>query len=68
MSTVDTLQRGRTAFRSRTWREAYLQLSAADRVTPVESEDLELLATSAYLIGADEMSRMCRERLAAPFG
>lgn len=56
MSTVAALQRGRTAFRSHDWAEAYAQLSAADRIARVASEDLELLATSAYLIGADEVS------------
>jgi DNA-binding NarL/FixJ family response regulator len=44
------------AFRGHVWGEAYAQLSAADQVAPLESDDLELLATSAYLIGKDEVS------------
>jgi len=33
---------------------AYTSLSDADRVTPLEAEDLELLATSAYMLGRDD--------------
>ena len=34
--------------------DAYTSLSDADRVTPLEAEDLELLATSAYMLGRDD--------------
>ena len=44
---------GREAFAKRKWREAYTQLSAADRENPLESEDLERFATAAYLVGED---------------
>lgn len=46
--------RGREAFRQRAWTDAYERLTAADRSSPLEPADLELLATAAYLIGRDE--------------
>ena len=45
------LERGRTSFERRAWLDAYTALSAADRVEPLEAKDLDLLATSASLIG-----------------
>ena len=42
------LDRGREAYARRAWREAYAALSAA-----IEPEDLELLATSAFMLGRD---------------
>ena len=42
------LERGREAYARRAWREAYDALSAAE-----EPEDLELLATSAFMLGRD---------------
>ena len=53
MTTADTLQRGRESYGRHAWGEAYAQLSAADREAPLEPEDLERLATSAYLLGMD---------------
>ena len=50
------LQRGRIAFGQQAWRDAYARLSAADHLAPLEGEDLERLAVSAYLIGHDEAS------------
>jgi DNA-binding CsgD family transcriptional regulator len=46
---------GREAYRRRAWVEAYESLSAADRLSPLEPADLELLATAAYLLGRDEV-------------
>lgn len=46
-----TLERGREAFRQRAWQDAYNQLSDADMESPLDVEDLELLATAAYLTG-----------------
>jgi DNA-binding CsgD family transcriptional regulator/tetratricopeptide (TPR) repeat protein len=51
--TRDALELGREAFVSRAWREAVTRLSAADAEAPLEPEDLERLATSAYLTGRD---------------
>jgi len=48
------LERGREAYRQRTWAEAFRLLALADQAAALEADDLELLATSAYLIGRDE--------------
>ena len=48
------LKQGRESYRRRAWDDAYRWLSLADQTTPLESEDLELLAMSAYLIGRDD--------------
>ena len=53
MATEDALDRGRDSFGRHAWGDAYEQLSAADREAPLGSEDLERLATAAYLIGKD---------------
>jgi len=53
MSRADSLERGREAFARRAWGESYAQLSAADREAPLEPQDLERLATAAYLLGRD---------------
>jgi ATP/maltotriose-dependent transcriptional regulator MalT len=45
------LERGRTSFERRAWLDAYTALSEADLVEPLEGSDLDLLATSASLIG-----------------
>jgi len=51
----DLRGRGREVFRRRAWTDAYEMLSVADRQSPLEPADLELLATAAYLIGRDEV-------------
>ena len=53
MTTADALQQGRASFGRRAWGDAYAQLSAASREVPLEPEDLERLATAAYLTGRD---------------
>jgi DNA-binding CsgD family transcriptional regulator len=50
---VDTLTQGRESYRRRAWGDAYRSLSLTDQATPLGVEDLELLATSAYLTGRD---------------
>jgi hypothetical protein len=52
----DRRSRGREAFRTQAWADAYTCLAAADRVTPLEPDDLERLAVSSYLVGRDEDS------------
>jgi DNA-binding NarL/FixJ family response regulator len=47
------LARGREAYRLRAWNEAFQLLALADRVAPLEAEDLERFAVSAYLIGRE---------------
>jgi DNA-binding CsgD family transcriptional regulator len=53
---VDALERGRAAFASRSWAEAFGQLSAADNQSSLEPADLMLLAAAAYLIGREAES------------
>jgi len=54
MDLLDTLKQGRESYRRRAWAAAYQLLTLADQATSLGSEDLELLATSAYLIGRDD--------------
>lgn len=53
MSRAGTVERGRESFQRQQWEDAYSQLAEADRETPLDPEDLERLATTAYLIGRD---------------
>jgi DNA-binding CsgD family transcriptional regulator len=48
------LERGRRSYAARTWGDAYESLSRADQAAPLGAEDLELLATSAYMLGRDD--------------
>ena len=56
------LERGRRAYADRVWGDAYESLSRADQVVPLDAEDVELLATSAYMLGRDDewMSLLAR--------
>jgi DNA-binding CsgD family transcriptional regulator len=56
------LERGRESYANQAWREAYESLSAADRAGPLGGGDLELLATSAYMIGREADSLEILER------
>ncbi|CAN5795536.1 LuxR C-terminal-related transcriptional regulator [soil metagenome] len=51
---TDELRRGRESYARRAWSDAYESLSRADQVTPLGAEDLELLATAAYMLGRDD--------------
>jgi DNA-binding NarL/FixJ family response regulator len=48
---TDHLERGRDAYARRAWKECFDSLSDADPLTP---EDLERLATAAYMLGRDD--------------
>jgi len=48
------LARGRAAYAKGGWREAYDSLRSADAATPLEPDDLELLARAAYMLGRDD--------------
>jgi DNA-binding CsgD family transcriptional regulator len=48
------VERGREAYAERAWAEAYASLLDADSAEGVEAEDLELLATAAYMLGRVE--------------
>jgi DNA-binding CsgD family transcriptional regulator len=51
---TDELERGRESYVRRAWMDAYESLSRADQASPLGAEDLELLATSAYMLGRDD--------------
>jgi DNA-binding CsgD family transcriptional regulator/tetratricopeptide (TPR) repeat protein len=48
------LERGREFYADRAWSDAYAALSGADREAALGAEDLELLATVAYMIGRED--------------
>jgi DNA-binding NarL/FixJ family response regulator len=62
MTTAGARARGREAFDRRAWADAFAELSAADRAAALEPDELEQLATAAYLVGRDEDSVAVWER------
>src|SRR5262245_28216047 len=56
------LQRGRDAYGQRAWADAYERLTAADREHSLSPEDLESLATAAYLVCRDDESEAAGAR------
>jgi DNA-binding CsgD family transcriptional regulator len=62
MTDAPALERGRELFARKAWAEAYRLLEAADSDAPLEPDDLERLATAAYLIGRDDQSEGFRTR------
>jgi hypothetical protein len=54
VSADGALARGREAAGRLAWADAYTALSLADRSSSLAAEDLELLATAAYLLGRVE--------------
>src|SRR5205807_728494 len=48
---VDALERGRAAHAGRAWEHARVSLVRADSERPLGADDLELLATAAYMVG-----------------
>jgi DNA-binding CsgD family transcriptional regulator len=54
MTDLALLQRGRKAYEQRAWAESYRLLQAADRDAPLDAENLERLAITAYLVGRDD--------------
>lgn len=51
---VADLDRGRQSYARQAWTDAYVSLSAADHADALSAEDLELLATSVYMLGREE--------------
>ncbi|MGH3784379.1 MAG: hypothetical protein ACRDRO_28105 [Pseudonocardiaceae bacterium] len=45
---LDLRDRGRAAYRQGAWSAAFSQLAAADRESPLDPADLDLLVTAAY--------------------
>jgi DNA-binding CsgD family transcriptional regulator len=62
VTTADALDRGRQSFGRRAWAAAFAGLCEADRVAPLVPDDVERLATAAYLTGRDEYSVELWER------
>jgi DNA-binding CsgD family transcriptional regulator len=60
---LDQLQHGRDSYEQRAWAGAYHALRLADEASPLDTEDLERLATSAYLSGRDSEYQRCLDRL-----
>jgi DNA-binding CsgD family transcriptional regulator len=58
----NALDRGRAAYDRRAWADAYAHLSAADRAGGLGLDDLQRLATVAYLLGRDEDAERAWER------
>ena len=51
---VDAIERGRASYANRAWLDAYDSLALADEAEPLDADDLELLAMSAYMLGRDD--------------
>jgi DNA-binding CsgD family transcriptional regulator/tetratricopeptide (TPR) repeat protein len=62
MSDLHLLARARQSFEQHTWADSYCLFEAADREVPLEPEDLERLATAAYLMGREDESEAFWER------
>jgi DNA-binding NarL/FixJ family response regulator len=62
MPEPELVSRGREAFARRAWADAFESLSRADQVAPLGAEELELLATSAYMLGRDDEHVRALER------
>jgi DNA-binding CsgD family transcriptional regulator/predicted negative regulator of RcsB-dependent stress response len=63
VSVVDELRHGREAYANQAWLHAYDALSRADAESPLEAADVELLATSAALVGERDAYHSLLERL-----
>jgi ATP/maltotriose-dependent transcriptional regulator MalT len=51
---IEELGRGRESYARQAWMDAYQSLLHADQAVPLGAEDLELLATLAFMIGHDD--------------
>jgi DNA-binding CsgD family transcriptional regulator len=60
---LPVLEHGRECYRRRAWGDAYDAFTCADRATALEADDLEQLATAAYLTGRDLEFQRTLERL-----
>jgi DNA-binding CsgD family transcriptional regulator len=60
---MDHLEHGRKCYACHAWGDAYQALLSADRVTPLDVDDLDCLATAAYLTGRDLEFQQILERL-----
>jgi DNA-binding CsgD family transcriptional regulator len=62
MQEAELVSRGREAFARRAWPDAFESLSRADQAASLGAEELELLATSAYMLGRDDEHIRALER------
>ncbi len=62
MPEAELVSRGREAYARRAWPDAFESLSRANETAPLEAEELELLATSAYMLGRDDEHVRALER------
>jgi DNA-binding CsgD family transcriptional regulator len=60
---ADHLEYGRECYGRRAWSDAYHSLQCADRATPLVADDLDRLATAAYLTGREIEFQQIVERL-----
>jgi DNA-binding CsgD family transcriptional regulator len=60
---TDHLERGRDCYDRRAWADAYQALLRADHITPLGVNDLDRLATAAFLVGRDSEFQHLLERL-----
>lgn len=56
------LERARGSYAARAWLDAYEAFLHADEASPLGAEDLELLATAAYMLGRDDEYLSALER------
>jgi class 3 adenylate cyclase len=63
----DRVQQGRDAYRRHAWHEAFDSLREADAETPISTEDLALLAESAWFAGDPDAAIEARERAHAGY-
>jgi tetratricopeptide (TPR) repeat protein len=66
----ESLHLGRSSYSHCCWADAFDAFSQADRISPLEADDLERLATAAYLLGRDDdyvaiLERAYRQRVDA---
>ena len=54
MNVIDELERGRASYARRAWGDAHESLTRADQASSLDADDLELLATAAYMLGLDD--------------
>jgi len=67
MTAPGALTRGQAAFERKAWSDAHRELASADRETRLAPEDLDDLATAAYLVGEESLSADARARAHAGF-
>jgi DNA-binding CsgD family transcriptional regulator len=60
---MDQLEHGRACYARRAWSDAYDALSCADRTATLDVDDLDRLATAAYLTGREGEFQQILERL-----